>query len=125
MVVFCSKCGKEFHNGRNLNQHMNSVHSKNEDEEMDSDNESYSDDASEIEEEEDEWIIDIWDMIKRKAESTNSNLKKVYKDYDLLVKSFKHDKIHQKVMVTVKGHKMRTRWTSLRLWNMQLAKERF
>ena len=102
MVVFCSKCGKEFHNGSNLNRHMNSVHSKNEDEEMDSDNESYSDDESENEEEEDEWIIDIWDMIKRKAESTNSNLKKVYKNYVLLVKSFKHDEIHQKVMETEK-----------------------
>ena len=77
---------------------MKSVHSK--DEEMDSDNNS--EDESENEEENNEWIIDIWDMLRNKAKNTNNSLKNVYKYYVLLVKSFKHNEIHQKVMETVK-----------------------
>ena len=94
----CSICFKEFHNKSNLNRHMESVHSK--DEEMDSDTEE--EDESENEEENNEWIIDIWDMLRNKAKNTNNSLKNVYKYYVLLVKSFKHDEIHQKVMETVK-----------------------
>ena len=100
MVVFCKTCGKEFHNTSNLKRHQNVAHSK--DEEMDSDGESQSEEELESEEENNEWIIDIWDMLTHKAKSTNSSLSKVYRYYVLLVKSFKHDEIHQKIMETVK-----------------------
>ena len=78
------------------------MHSENEEEEEEMDSDNDSEDESKNEEEDNAWIIDIWDVIRNKAESTNRSLKKVYKDYVLLVKSFKHDEIHQKVMETVK-----------------------
>ena len=102
MVVICSECSKTFHNKSNLNRHKATMHSENEEEEEEMDSDNDSEDESENEEEDNAWIIDIWDVIRNKAESTNRSLKKVYKDYVLLVKSFKHDEIHQKVMETVK-----------------------
>ena len=102
MVVFCKTCGKDFHNTSNLKRHQNVAHSKNEDEEMDSDGDSQSEDERESEQEDNEWIIDIWDMLTHKAKSTNSSLSAVYRYFVLLVKSFKHDEIHQKIMETVK-----------------------
>ena len=80
--IFCTKYDRNFHNKSNLNQHMNSVHSKEKDDEMDNYNEShsysYNDDG---EQDIEDFVVNIWDVIKPKRECTNSNLKIVYKDF--------------------------------------------
>ena len=71
---------------------------------MDTD-EGDSQSESELESEEEEntgWMIDIWDMLNEKTKGTNLSINAVYRYYVVLVKSFKYDKTHQKIMETLK-----------------------
>ena len=67
-------------------------------EESGSDSEEISD-AGDIEE---PWVVDVWEEMKRKAETTNDSFIQVYKEAIIFANSLTRADTHRKVMETFK-----------------------